>query len=99
MRLIDADDLTDRLLQNINKHSICTDCLDCWYEILTDIEIQPTIDPIRYGKWEDKSDIDIYMEQLYRCSYCKEEFYLEEGTPKENNYNYCPNCGTKMEAR
>ena len=33
----------------------------------------------------------------WECSECKDVFILLEGTPKDNNYNYCPNCGTKME--
>lgn len=27
---------------------------------------------------------------------CGETFTLFEGTPKENYYNYCPNCGQKI---
>ena len=33
----------------------------------------------------------------WQCSECKDVFILLEGTPKDNNYNYCPNCGAKME--
>lgn len=32
----------------------------------------------------------------WECSECKDVFILLEGTPKDNNYNYCPNCGTIM---
>lgn len=47
------------------------------------------------GKWieEDIFDGDV----AYRCSVCNELFCLMEGTPKDNEYNYCPNCGAKME--
>lgn len=33
----------------------------------------------------------------WECSYCGEPWVLIEGAPAENNMNYCPNCGAKME--
>jgi len=33
----------------------------------------------------------------WTCEKCQEIWLLEAGTPKENNYNYCPNCGRKIE--
>lgn len=33
----------------------------------------------------------------WECSYCGEPWVLIEGTPAENNMNYCPNCGVKMD--
>lgn len=35
-------------------------------------------------------------DDVWECSECHEAFYLELGTPKENKYNYCPNCGALM---
>lgn len=55
---------------------------------------QPTIEPeVRHGRWECIDDDG----GVYRCSACGEEWYLEAGTPKENNMNYCPTCGAKMD--
>ena len=48
------------------------------------------------GYWVPFIDIDEYGD-TYECSECKNAFVLMDGTPKENNYNYCPNCGAKME--
>ena len=47
------------------------------------------------GHWieEDMFDGDV----AYRCSECNELFCIIEGTPKDNEYNFCPNCGAKME--
>ena len=47
-----------------------------------------------HGEWiEVEDDYDnIYWE----CSNCEDAFVLEVGTPKDNNYNFCPNCGAKM---
>lgn len=44
-------------------------------------------------KWEyEQSDeTDIYI-----CPICKERFFLEWGTPKDNEYNYCPCCGQTL---
>ena len=47
------------------------------------------------GHWIEKDgfDGDVY----YDCSECGESFCLIDGTPTDNLYNYCPNCGAKME--
>ena len=29
----------------------------------------------------------------YECSNCKGAWCMGDGTPKENDYNYCPKCG------
>lgn len=48
------------------------------------------------GKWIEVEDYvgDIH----YQCDRCGNEFTLIDGTPKDNNYHYCPNCGAKMDA-
>ena len=47
------------------------------------------------GRWIEH--IDKRGDTYHECSSCKEEFTLIEGTPADNLYNYCPNCGAKME--
>ena len=46
------------------------------------------------GEWMEIEDYngDIH----YQCDRCGNEFILIDGTPKENNYNFCPNCGARM---
>ena len=46
------------------------------------------------GHWIEKEgwDGDLY----YECSVCGEPFCLIEGTPTDNMYNFCPNCGADM---
>ena len=52
--------------------------------------------PVRHGRWE--SFEDVFLETCYECSECGLKFYLVDGgTPKENSYNYCPNCGARMD--
>lgn len=46
------------------------------------------------GKWETIEGWD--GDEVYRCSECGEEYVLIDGTPKENGYHFCPNCGAKM---
>ena len=41
-----------------------------------------------------RKDDDDYI--LYGCSNCNEEWVFEDGTPKDNSYNYCPKCGAKI---
>ena len=55
----------------------------------------PSAEPERTkGKWLHKPNE--YDDDTYECSRCGEPWTLIEGTPKENNMNYCPNCGADM---
>lgn len=47
------------------------------------------------GEWMYKPNE--YDGNTYECSRCGEPWTLIEGTPKENNMNYCPNCGAKLD--
>ena len=46
------------------------------------------------GKWLEHKDI--WGDPYYECSACKELFCLTAGTPQDNCYNFCPNCGADM---
>ena len=48
------------------------------------------------GHWIEKDgfDGDVY----YDCSECGESWTTIEGTPWDNVWNYCPNCGARMES-
>lgn len=50
---------------------------------------------LSHAEWVEDEDICNYL--IYRCSNCNERFVLEEGTPLDNCYFYCPNCGAKMD--
>ena len=50
---------------------------------------------LSHAEWVE--DEDMYGDPIYRCSNCNEHFVLEEGTPTDNCYFYCPNCGAKMD--
>ena len=59
--------------------------------------IHPAADvvEVKHGYWKEVEwrFRDVY----YDCSVCGESFCLIEGTPTDNLYNYCPNCGAKMD--
>ena len=44
------------------------------------------------GKWISSGTQDSMIGDDYKCSLCNAEFILED-----NKFNYCPNCGAKME--
>ncbi len=57
------------------------------------VEDVPAADvaPIIPAHWDDFGE-----ESTWECSNCHEPYILLEGTPEENGYNYCPNCGARM---
>ena len=67
---------------------------DC-EDVIGSLEGAPAADvePVKRGHWICIGDIDEY---IFECSECHEIYYLNEGTPKEHQYNYCPNCGAKL---
>ena len=78
------------LLDNPNIEKICKGIQDV-VNIHT-IEAEP----VRHGQWEDSTD-EWFGTDVYTCSKCRESYVLVEGTPKENLWHYCPNCGCRMD--
>lgn len=91
----------------------CEDCLYekiCYRrEVCNDIEEQikelgcidfiarADVQEIKHGKWIESED-DYYGFYIIKCSLCREEWCFEvEDDVKSMNYNYCPNCGAKMD--
>lgn len=50
---------------------------------------------LKHAEWDEHEDM--YGDPVYCCSNCREKYFLEEWTPIENRYFYCPNCGAKMD--
>lgn len=90
MRLIDADALKEVLHGTMDWCDLI--------EVDKAIRDAPTIDPVRRGKWEDKSICDgdaIEEWQEARCSACG----LYHTTPYMyyfDEFRYCPSCGARM---
>ena len=57
--------------------------------IVTDLEQLPTIDPVKHGRWIDDSQDGKGM--WFLCSECG------ESAPEVEPWDYCPNCGAKMD--
>lgn len=92
MRTIDADALERDGWQMSRTVRISKDTMEWQTRKPTDF---PTIEPPRMrGKWETIEGWD--GDEVYRCSECGEEYVLIDGTPKENGYHFCPNCGARM---
>lgn len=89
------------ILKAINNIRALTGCEEL---IITDKDSMRTWDAngVEYklyperkkGEWLEVEDWngDFY----YECSECKEPFTLFDGTPQDNLYNFCPNCGADM---
>ena len=70
---------------------------DGFDEAVDRVENAPTLtldDIIPHGRWIEQEAPN--MDTYYDCSACGESFCLIEGSPADNLYNYCPNCGARM---
>ena len=50
---------------------------------------------LKSAEWIE--DEYMYGDPIFRCSNCEARFVLEEGTPEDNEYYYCPTCGAKIQ--
>ena len=99
-RLIDANAYKASLTkwkEDAWKHNERHDAMliaDC----LCELETMPTVDAVEvvHGQWAIFED-DWNSEVIYECSVCKEAFVTLDGEPMEKLWNYCPNCGAKMD--
>ena len=85
MRPIDADDFIERL----NHVPMVQEALRIAMDKMPTIELKRD-----KGKWIEEDDG--WDGVFWRCSECNEPFYLVDGTPVDNEYHYCPNCGADM---
>ena len=76
-------------LQNLIK----ADDVPFYYNGVIKKVIETIIDECKpkVGEWVERDNGD-----YYECSACGDAFVLLEGTPYDNYYNYCPNCGARM---
>ena len=95
-RYIDADKLKEKLDSFVSMNETYTDyncgyddCLTAVQDTLADI---PAVDVVerKHGFWEQGD----YYDMGDVCSECQYDSFREPC-----NYNYCPNCGAKMDGK
>ena len=53
------------------------------------------VQPVVHAHWICIGDYD---EFIFECSNCHDIWRFENGTPRENNVDYCFSCGAKMDS-
>ena len=103
-RLIDANALRERMFSYygcVNKYSSKENYRGetlMNYEVADMIEDcidnAPTVDAVEvvHGRWETVSSMLVYL----CCSQCK-DVHIWETWLGDGKWNYCPNCGAKMD--
>lgn len=98
MRLIDADRLETILLTLVGKK--------LWRKPRQTIMLLFALDiirhtdtvkaePVRHGEWLESESGYSKAEVIFCCSQCKDKFIVQKGD--KIDFNYCPNCGAKMD--
>ena len=82
------------LLKNLNRFAQDNYCVTI-NDVIMNLPAADVAEVV-HGRWEDSID-EWFGTDIYTCSKCRENYVLVEGTPKENLWHYCPNCGTKMD--
>lgn len=64
-----------------------------WCVWMSEIEDFPEVDAVEvvHGRWE-KAEYHGFL----RCSECK-DVYIDDTWVADGKWNYCPNCGAKMD--
>lgn len=96
VRLVDANEL----IRQFEIDKACTNFLDyntkaAYTDCIRTVKCAETIDaePIRHGRWTHKYYPTVWYDSgeppEWVCSLCDDRAY--------NTYDYCPNCGAKMD--
>ena len=96
VRLIDANAAADKIMREIETHADETGIgaaaiLIAFARALRDETDFPTIEPeVRHGRWKKKNG-EIY------CTNCKKCKWSESFELMLRRFNFCPNCGARMD--
>ena len=66
--------------------------------LFDEIDTMPAADvqPVKRGKLEERIGYGGWGDTYYHCSVCGSDWVFEEGTPKANEWNFCPHCGADV---
>ena len=94
--LIDKDELKESIRKALSIKSLVY-LTESEKSLVRLIDFAPTVDavPVRHGRWIEIDDGD--GDCHYECSVCGEAWVLNDGTPADNNMNFCPRCGAEMD--
>lgn len=106
MRLIDADAIIEKISHDLisdgtedpaSPETIIRD--DAYMTVGAMIRSTPTVCVTwnEHGQWLHDECETGEGSNTYKCSVCGTVQQLEYGTPEDNEWNYCPHCGAKME--
>lgn len=75
--------------------NMCSD--DMLNKVLETVEAFPAVDaePVRHGEWI-LNPCNLYNDATWVCSVCGNEWVLIDGTPLDNQMDYCTKCGALM---
>lgn len=93
-RLIDVEDAIERA---IKSDKIVGSSIWETSEVVEFLEDEPTVVAVEvvHGEWSTIEDDYTGLVAL-QCSVCNQEYWFEDEPPIKI-YNYCPNCGAKMD--
>lgn len=94
-KYIDVKELSIILdvMRNPDSEFVTDDYIDGFSDgisaAIKELEAFPTADvaPVRHGEWQE-------INGIFRCSLCEYSF---EHEGYQHFFNYCPNCGAKMD--
>lgn len=104
MRLINANEavkVAEHLYEMYNLAMACADTQreinfvfkrqELFKAVKAVIEHCPTVDPVKRGEWIEDDNLETV------CSCCKSTAYLDNYNSGYVLFDYCPNCGAKMD--
>ena len=113
MRLIDADALKEDLkeskeelwkiyygLSNHSDKQICVGQISTFAEVILRVKDAATIDavPVVHGRWEDVQTIEHFGVQCTACGVVAIKVRRDLfGSFPKITWDYCPNCGARMD--
>lgn len=88
-RLIDADTLFRQIDSPYTEYPVIIQIRRAIKEMIDDA---PTVDaePVRHGRWKQSK----HYPHIIICDECGEPYELSNSM---EHWNYCPNCGAKMD--